>query len=86
MALTAGGACVVIASLFTRHAARYVFPAYPLCHVPGGEEACERWPRLREWMDRRATALPYALMSVLLAITAARVWLDPRLFRFISLP
>jgi len=37
-------------------------------------------------MDRRATALPYALMSVLLAITAARVWLDPRLFRFISLP
>ena len=86
LALTAGGACVVIASLFTRHAARYVFPAYPLCHVPGGEEACERWPRLREWMDRRATALPYALMSVLLAITAARVWLDPRLFRFISLP
>jgi len=86
LALSAGGTCVVLISLFSRHAARYVCPAYALCHVPGAEEACRRWPRLRNWIERRTDALPYLAMATLVAVVAARVWLDPRLFRFISLP
>ena len=49
-------------------------------------EACRRWPRLRNWIERRTDALPYLAMATLVAVVAARVWLDPRLFRFISLP
>jgi 4-amino-4-deoxy-L-arabinose transferase-like glycosyltransferase len=86
LGLAAGGTCVAAASIFSRHAARYIFPAYALCQVPGAEEACRRWPRLRDSIERNAAVLPYALMAALLAVAAARVWLDPYLFRFISLP
>lgn len=86
LAASTGGTWVALTSIFSRHAARYIFPVYALCHVPGAEEACRRWPGLRALLERRAAVLPYALMCALVAVAAARVWLDPRLFRFVSLP
>jgi hypothetical protein len=86
VALAAGGTWVGVMALFGRHAARYIFPAYVLCHVPGAEEACRRWPQLPAYLERRAPALPYVLMGLLATIVALRVWLDPRVYRFVSLP
>lgn len=72
VALGAGGTLLVLLSLMARRAVRYLFPAYSLFQLAGAETLLARFPSLRVLLVRRAAALPYALMALLLVATALR--------------
>ena len=77
------GGIVALLSLMTRRAARYIFPAYALVHVPGAETLLRHLPRLRGFLERREAWLPYLVMASLLVVLPLRIMVDQRFYRFI---
>jgi 4-amino-4-deoxy-L-arabinose transferase-like glycosyltransferase len=78
------GAYFALALPISRRAARYIFPAYPLIHVPAAELICDRAPKLAAWLRLKEAYLPYALMLILVVVLAGRVAADLHLYRFVQ--
>lgn len=78
LAVFSGGGCVLLVSLMTRRAIRYIFPVLPFLHAPGAESFLARFPKAREWLRRREAALPYLLMAAILIIVGARILVNLR--------
>lgn len=74
LALGVFAALLVPLSLMARRAVRYLFPAIALWAVPGGEALCRRCPRLARKLDENEACLPFLLMSLVLGLSAVRVW------------
>ncbi len=78
------GSYFALALPIARRAARYIFPAYSLIHLPAAQLLCDGAPKLRAWLARRQRYLPYGLMLLLGAVLVARVMVDLHFYRFVQ--
>jgi len=78
------GSQVALALPISRRAARYIFPAYALIHLPAAQFICDQAPALGDWLLRNEEYLPYALMLLLMLVLVARVAVDLHLYHFVQ--
>jgi len=78
------GSHVALALPISRRAARYIFPAYALIHLPTAQFICDQAPALGDWLLRNEEYLPYALMLLLMLVLVARVAVDLHLYHFVQ--
>jgi hypothetical protein len=78
------GGYFALALPISRRAVRYIFPAYPLIHVPAAQLICDRAPHLAAWLRRNEAYLSYALMLMLMVVLAARVAAALRFYHFVQ--
>jgi glycosyl transferase family 87 len=84
-ALAGSGTLVLLLSTMTRRAARYIFPAYALVHIPGARTLLELFPAVRRFLEGRRAWMPYLLMAGLLVLLPLRVAFDLRFYRFVRI-
>ena len=77
------GVHLLVLSLMTRHAVRYIFPAYALVQLAGAPELT-RLRKLRAWISEHDALLPYLSMIALPVILALRITVDLHAYRFVD--
>ena len=79
------GVLIALLSFMSRRAVRYVFPAYLVAQICGAHALLSAAPRVRGFIERRASRLPFYAMLCVVAFTAVRVGYDARFYRFVDL-
>ncbi|HME91252.1 MAG TPA: hypothetical protein VKE49_07500, partial [Myxococcaceae bacterium] len=84
LAVVGVGSFLALALPISRRAVRYIFPVYPLIHLPAAELICDRAPKLAAWLRRNEAYLPYALMLILVVVLVGRVVATFHLYQFVQ--
>jgi hypothetical protein len=80
-----GGVHILLVSIMTRRAARYIFPLYSLTQLVGAEILWNRFPEVRQLIEKHRRQLPYLLAAVVLVVFGLRLYADFHHYRFINI-